>query len=453
MALKLPLESLDRCFQAVIPGMFTTASLDGEPNMIAVSYVHRIDDKHVAISRQFFRKTHANLQENPRARVALMDPMTMDTYRLSLRFDHEETSGPIFEHMSARIDAAASMTGMHGVFRLQAAIVFEVTDVEHVPGVFKTSGQAAPRETGLAAIDSLTQLRVLRRISDLVRSTENAEVLLDAVLGILAEDLGFEHSMILMLDETGERLFTLASRGYSESGIGAEVRVGEGFIGTVAQSRRLMRVSSVQRARLYAEAVRSSVDKAPKDDVPLPGLANAESQLAIPLVVKDELLGVLAVESPRPMGYGDREEAFLEVVAGHVALGLKSAMRVDEPDIPSERTRVEKESEKPIRHFVFYPKDDCVFVDGNYLVRNVPGKILWKLLDAHVNAGRSEFTNRELRLDASLGLPTLRMNLESRLILLKKRLAERCPDVKIVPTGRGRFAIELACALKLDVKD
>ena len=448
MALTIPLEKLDRCFQAVIPGMLTTASLDGEPNMIAVSYVHRIDEARVAISRQFLKKTHSNLAQNPRALVAVMDPLTMETYRLSLRFDHEETSGPIFEHMAARIDAAAAMTGMHGVFRLQAAIVFDVTSVEQIPGVVqRTIDSVAAKQTGLAAIDSLTQLRVLRRISDLVRCAENAEVLLDSVLGILEDDLGFLHSMILMLDETGERLFTLASRGYQESGIGAEVRVGEGFIGTVAQSRRLLRVSSIIRARMYAEAVRSSVAKAPHDEVPLPGLANAESQLAIPLLVKDELLGVLAVESTRPVNYGEREEAFLEVVAGHVALGLKGAMRVD-----VELDEAEKKSEKPIRHFVFYANDDCIFVDGNYLVRNVPGKILWKLLEAHVNAGRSEFTNRELRLDESLGLPALRMNLESRLILLKKRLAERCPDVKIVPTGRGRFAIELACAAKLEVK-
>src|SRR5689334_6051203 len=135
MELKIPLASLDRCFQAVIPGMLTTATLEGEPNMIAVSYVHRIDDKHVAVSRQFFRKTQANLQRNPRAAVAVMDPFTMETYRLSLRFDHEESSGPIFEHMSARIDAAAAMTGMHGTFRLQASMVFEVTAVEQAPGV------------------------------------------------------------------------------------------------------------------------------------------------------------------------------------------------------------------------------------------------------------------------------------------------------------------------------
>ena len=63
----------------------------------------------------------------------------------------------------------------------------------------------------------------------------------------------------------------------------------------------------------------------------------------------------------------------------------------------------------------------------------------WQLNVKFPDVAGYRFTNRELRLDASLRLPDLADNLEARLILLARRLAERAPHLAIEKTGRGRF--------------
>ena len=69
--------------------------------------------------------------------------------------------------------------------------------------------------------------------------------------------------------------------------------------------------------------------------------------------------------------------------------------------------------------------------------------VLNHMLRAHVESGRTGFTNRELRLSTSLRLPEFKDNLETRLILLRRRLEERGSPVRLHRPGRGMIELHL----------
>lgn len=456
----ISLESLDPCFHGVIPGALATCSRDGTPNISYLSQVYYVDPKHVALSCQFFNKTRQNLDENPRACVQVYDPAAMEAFLLHLRFVRSETSGPVFDTMAARIQAIASHTGMSGVFRLLSADVCEVLSIERVDGILMPPGELEDADTDELKPKSTTlnELLGLQIVSARINQASDLDGLVRDTLSAIEEVFGFCHSMLLVPSDDPRRLITLASHGYGDEGIGAEVCMGEGLVGTVAAQRKLLRVASVGSDLRYGRAIRSSVQReggasALAAEIPLPGLPDASSQMAIPLIARDRLIGVLALESRDTATFASWHEAFLQVLGNQIAVSIERMHEQDELEAPVAEPVAPPRSApstatEQVRSFCLYQNDDCVFVDGEYLIRNVPAKILWKLLRAHAE-GRSDFCNRELRLDPSLGLPPIKDNLESRLILLRKRLEQKCPEVRIVSTGRGRFALEVSCQVEL----
>jgi hypothetical protein len=446
-----------RCFQGVIPSIIATADRSGVPNVTYLSQVHLVDERHVALSRQFFNKTSRNLDENPSAQVELLDPITLQAYRLRLKFLRSEKSGPLFDTMAMRIDAIASHTGMKGIFRLIAADVFEVVAAEAVDGFLADAPSDVP--VGASLDGARTELRGLQWVSERINRAADLDSLLSSVLQALDEYFGFAHCAVLLYDESHRRLTTIASRGFGPSGVGAEVALGDGLIGTVAREQRVLRLPSLEADLRYGRAVRREAGAAGRlpAEIPMPGLADAQSVLAIPLMLATRLVGVITAEDRDPMRFTEWDEAYLAVIANQIALSLDRMLeRGDEhPEhIPEARTT---HVERGTSHFTprtshrltYYRADEAIFVDDEYLIRNIPARILWKVLVEWRQTGRTEFSNRELRYDASLGLPEVKDNLESRLILLRRRLEEKVPELQIVSTGRGRFALRTDAAVEL----
>lgn len=452
---ELDLRSIAGCMAGAIPAVLATSSAGGIPNVTYLSKVQLVDGQRVALSNQFLSKSTRNLVENPHACLLVVDPETHDEYRLDLTYERTERSGPVFDRLAADVAAIAAVSGMTDVFQLLGADIFRCVRVEgvRVGGSRARDEEGAPRPVA-AAGPGLAEL-----CARLTRSQDLDTLVRVAVSGI-ADLLGHHHAMLLLADEHGSRLFTIASHGYDAEGVGSEVPVGEGIVGAVAARCEPIRVGNLRQMTKYGRSVRRSYEAVggigPGHEVPVPGLAAAQSRLAVPAMVLGRLVGVVTVESERPARYGDDDAASLLVVAALLAASIE-AIRAEERAEDAGRVTGAGRGPAavaalgPAALVRFFAVDGSTFLDGDYLIKGVAGRLLWSLLRQHAEEGRVDFTNREVRLDPTLELPDFRDNFESRLILLKRRLDERNAPIRIVSTGRGRFRLDVAAALRLEL--
>ena len=234
--------------------------------------------------------------------------------------------------------------------------------------------------------------------------------------------------------------------------------MGQGVIGVAAKARTPIRISHMTLDRAYSQAMReglrSSGDAAAiEHEIPWPGLAEPHSQLAVPIGHGDELMGVLFVESGADLRFTYDDEDALLGVASHLAVAMRqfqaSAEAADEAGEAPAPPQNAAPAGAPLR--VRYYDNDCsVFLGDDYLIKGVAGAVLWKLLRDHQQHGRTDFTNRELRLAPDVRLPDLGDNLEARLVLLTRRLVERNACLRIEKTGRGRFRLLVPRPLALE---
>jgi putative methionine-R-sulfoxide reductase with GAF domain len=439
----LTVDAIRECLEGVIPSLAATCAPDGTPNATYVSQVHYVDATHIALTYQFFSKTRENVLANPRVTLYLVHPVTLARYRIAARYLRTETAGPLFESMKAKLAGIASHTGMAGVFRLLGSDVYQVLEIESVPG--RQRPALPPGRSLLAAV---------RRAAQRLSSCTDLAALLDEALVTLAAEFAIEHAMVLMFDAPGQRLYTVASRGYESSGVGSEIALGQGVIGVAARESTPIRISHATTEFGYGRAIRASAAAAGMADrleteIPFPGLPESRSQLAVPISACNRLVGVLYVESPADLRFGYDDEDALVAFAAQLGAGIHvlQVMEGQDETPPAASGRLPVAGAPVvIRRYV---ANDSIFLGEDYLIKGVAGAIFWKLVRDYVSHQRVDFTNRELRLDPTIRLPDISDNLEARLVLLQRRLDERAASVRIEKTGRGRFRLSVQRPVKL----
>ena len=161
--------------------------------------------------------------------------------------------------------------------------------------------------------------------------------------------------------------------------------------------------------------------------------------IAVPVREQSVVLGLLllsADSSCHQLVHADVQAA----IAGHFNAALQLAKFGIPTETPAGRLPPQQVA---VQH---EPSNNSVFINGVYLIKGVAAQILLKLLGDYLSTGRTEFSNRDLRL-----APALRRthNLEVRLSMLQARLAMHDAGVLIEKIARGRFRLRVDKQLSL----
>ena len=173
------------------------------------------------------------------------------------------------------------------------------------------------------------EIEIIERVASQISKTLNLDSIAKTMLISMEEYFDFKHSMILLLNSSESALKVIATHGYKEEGIGAEVKIGVGVIGMVAKKKKLMRMANLGAQKQYMQAIKQQIqpseDTVVAEEISLPGLKNAESQVAIPMLMEDELIGVFSVESDQVNIFDKSDELIIKILANQTANALQNA--------------------------------------------------------------------------------------------------------------------------------
>jgi GAF domain-containing protein len=158
----------------------------------------------------------------------------------------------------------------------------------------------------------LQELLAVSRVGDTIVGTLDLDTLLGEVLRVAAEVLPFERCAILLRTrDDPDTLEAVAVRGYRADVSGKAIRFGEGITGTVAATAEPLLVPDVLDDARYIR-----------------GVEGGRCEMAVPLLVRGRLLGVIDAEHPEPDGFSPQDLALLRTFAAHVAVAVRNAQLV-----------------------------------------------------------------------------------------------------------------------------
>ncbi len=175
-----------------------------------------------------------------------------------------------------------------------------------------------PAEPGTSTT-LLEQARILSLLHDIgkeLTSILDFEKLLRAVGDGVKQLVDYDLFNVMLLDDETQRLQHALSLQYDQRiQVRTTLALGEGLCGNAALERKPIRVNRVGLDPRYIRCM---------------GAPDIESELVVPLIVKDHLLGVLDLESLKPNAFTADHEQMLSTLAATIAIALENARLYEE---------------------------------------------------------------------------------------------------------------------------
>ncbi len=150
---------------------------------------------------------------------------------------------------------------------------------------------------------------LLLEVADVVNTTLDLDTTLRRVAELVRKVIDYEIFAILLLNDKTQELRIRFQMGYTrEVAERVRIKVGEGVTGVAAQRREPLLVGDVANDSRY-----------------ISGVPNVRSELAVPLIVKNRLIGVIDIESPQPNHFTEDHKRLLTLIASRMAVGIENA--------------------------------------------------------------------------------------------------------------------------------
>jgi diguanylate cyclase (GGDEF)-like protein/putative nucleotidyltransferase with HDIG domain len=153
-----------------------------------------------------------------------------------------------------------------------------------------------------------SHLALLNELGRKASSVLNPQELLPTICRQVRTAFGYDLGRIEMMDSLTEELVVEAEAGYGAELLGRRVRMGEGLSGVAADSGE--------------PVLANSVVKEPRYIALHPGIRSA---LSLPLKYREELMGVLSLESKQAYAFSQQDVLTLRTLADQLAVALHNA--------------------------------------------------------------------------------------------------------------------------------